>query len=433
MNQPRLNEWFDRLPRVTVDVGWRRLPLFRSIGVLGFQIAVAVNALMLVRVGLSMTLVVGTAASTAASFFAWGLLRRAMTGVESYVLLEHVWVASAALAGLAWMLELPWLRLLDACSVALAVFLAFGRVGCLRAGCCHGTPAPIGIRYPPATHGEVVRPRHLDRRLFPVQLVESVGLVAIALIGVGVAGCPPGTAFAWFLVSYGLLRFGTEALRGDARPHLGPISSARWMSAVQVAAALVGYEVWVAADPLTNPARIILIGAAGVAASAGVWLAVARAANPLTNDAHLDEAWEVMQYLVQRLSTPRNGPVVATTGRGLILVATAEPSRFHVSLSHPDHDVVPVAVALAPNGFVERNGVCHLYLERAAGIEPAAVVEAGGGIEPVADEVRPTTGSEVATLFAGDGFAEYIADREADAAPGTGGDAYFDRPARQHG
>ncbi len=51
-----LNRVLEALPRLTVDVGHRRVPVFRSLGV-----------------------ALGVCAVAGASFFVWGLLRRAVT------------------------------------------------------------------------------------------------------------------------------------------------------------------------------------------------------------------------------------------------------------------------------------------------------------------------------------------------------------------
>lgn len=354
-----INQRFDRFARLTVDVDHRRLPLFRSLGIVGFQMALLVHVLTLLRIGLPLTFVVVAGVTTAASFFGWGFVRRALTGSESYAQLEHIWVALLTLAAVAWLIELPVATVLDSCSVPLAVFLAFGRLGCLSAGCCHGTPSGLGIVYPTDTHGEVVRPRFLDRRLFPVQFVESVALVCIAAVGFVVVREPAGTAVTWFLVSYGALRFGTESLRGDLRPRLGSISIARWMSVVQVGAALVGYELWVLEAERSRLRLAAAIGAA-VAMVAGVALTRSRAANPLVDDDHLDEAWERIRVLVERGGEQ---PSVDRTGRGMVLVVSADGVGSHVSISHPDHDVAPVAVALGEGDFVERNGVVHLRID----------------------------------------------------------------------
>jgi hypothetical protein len=186
--------------------------------------------------GLPLSTAIVVALACAVSFFAWALLRRAIAGRETLVLFEHVWFAGAAVVAVLWLLHAPLLPWLDVLAVALAVFLAAGRVGCAVAGCCHGHPSSIGIRYPE----EHPVPRVAGIRVFPVPLIESAGLVFIA--ATGAAALPreaPGAVLVWAMAAYAVLRFGMEALRGDHRPHVIGMPVARLFAGVQLVAALV--------------------------------------------------------------------------------------------------------------------------------------------------------------------------------------------------
>src|SRR5690242_9311906 len=68
-------------------VGARGGPLLRSIGVAGYYAALLVALVAGLRAGVHPIVVVGLSAAAAASFFLWGLIRRAITGRESLVLL----------------------------------------------------------------------------------------------------------------------------------------------------------------------------------------------------------------------------------------------------------------------------------------------------------------------------------------------------------
>ncbi|MEW5928560.1 MAG: prolipoprotein diacylglyceryl transferase family protein, partial [Gemmatimonadota bacterium] len=153
-------------------------------------------------------------------------LRRRLTGRERLVLLEGAGLALAGAAATARVLGEPVLAYLDVLAPALALALAGGRTGCLLAGCCHGRPASVGIVYPEhhAGGGSLA-----GVRLFPVQAVEAAGLLGIALAGLAaLPRAAPGQVLAWFLAAYAVLRFGTEGLRGDRRPHPLGLSAARW-------------------------------------------------------------------------------------------------------------------------------------------------------------------------------------------------------------
>ena len=45
------------------------------------------------------------------------------------------------------LLDAPVLSYLDVTVLSLGLFLAWGRLGCLMAGCCHGRPQNWGVRY----------------------------------------------------------------------------------------------------------------------------------------------------------------------------------------------------------------------------------------------------------------------------------------------
>jgi phosphatidylglycerol---prolipoprotein diacylglyceryl transferase len=100
----------------------------------------------------------------------------------------------------AWWRGLNFWRGADYFAVALPLGHAIGRVGCFLNGCCPG------------------RPSH------PVQLYESMGLLAISLVclvllkRVETSRLAPGTNFCAYLFLYGLLRLLLDPLRADGRP-----------------------------------------------------------------------------------------------------------------------------------------------------------------------------------------------------------------------
>jgi phosphatidylglycerol:prolipoprotein diacylglycerol transferase len=99
---------------------------------------------------------------------------------------------------------------------ALAMGHAIGRIGCFLAGCCFGevTDAWWGIHQ----HGEF---RH------PTQLLESLGLFFISWL----VWSKKATSLSLYLVTYGILRFGIEFLRGDIiRGSWGFLTPSQWIS-----------------------------------------------------------------------------------------------------------------------------------------------------------------------------------------------------------
>lgn len=102
---------------------------------------------------------------------------------------------------------------------ALTIGHAIGRVGCLLAGCCFGkeTEAWWGI-YLHGAH------RH------PTQLIEAIGLMVLGVFLLR-SRLPVRVLAATYLVTYGILRFGIELLRGDEiRGNWGGMTPSQWIS-----------------------------------------------------------------------------------------------------------------------------------------------------------------------------------------------------------
>ena len=106
--------------------------------------------------------------------------------------------------------RLAFLRVLDLFIPFLALGHAIGRIGCFLNGCCYGKPteAWCGVVFP-GQAGPVL----------PTQLFEAAGLFLLFL-GLKSLQRPsvlsrPGRVLGAYLISYGVLRFLLEPLRGD--------------------------------------------------------------------------------------------------------------------------------------------------------------------------------------------------------------------------
>ena len=109
---------------------------------------------------------------------------------------------------------------------------AFGRIGCLLAGCCYGVPTdlPIGIVYQSAISDV---PKGIA--LFPVQALESLILIGIFFILVRYTRKKPPAirVVALYLMTYSICRFCLEWLRYDAiRGYFGNWSTSQWISII---------------------------------------------------------------------------------------------------------------------------------------------------------------------------------------------------------
>lgn len=103
-----------------------------------------------------------------------------------------------------------------------------GRIGCLLAGCCFGKETDLwwGIHL----HGAN---RH------PTQILEALFLVVLGVYLLRSKKSIPHLA-ATYLVSYGLMRFGIEFLRGDKiRGEWGILTPSQWISLLLITSGLV--------------------------------------------------------------------------------------------------------------------------------------------------------------------------------------------------
>jgi len=136
--------------------------------------------------------------------------------------------------------KLPVLSAADLFAPALALGHAFGRVGCFLAGCCHGRPSSSFFAVTFTDPVCEVSPHLLGVPLYPTQLMEAAGNLAIFLVLDAALKRRRGTGFvvALYAALYSVQRFLIEFLRGDDRGalHLG-LSPAQWISLGVLAAA----------------------------------------------------------------------------------------------------------------------------------------------------------------------------------------------------
>lgn len=347
----RLNSLLDELPRTTFGALAREAPAFRSCGVAGYHVALAATLAAALLGGRSPLVAAALAAVSAWSFLVHALIWRRVRGRERLVLLEHVWVTLACTAPAAWWLG-AGAGALDPVAVGLAFFLAFGRVGCTLAGCCHGRPSSVGLVYD-ERHVSEGFPSHLvGIRLFPVQPLEAAGLLAIGVTGL--AAMPfarPGHVLAGFLFGYAVLRFGLEGLRGDRRPHLLGLSQARWMAIAEAAFAIA----WLERERTAGLDRRSLVAWGLLAVTLSVALVLKRSFDArarLSTEGHRRE----LRSLLASLGASAGGaPRVAVSSRGVSLaLSTADGAEAHVSLALPGglHDLrlaCELATAILPS------------------------------------------------------------------------------------
>lgn len=158
---------------------------------------------------------------------------------------------AAMIAYLLWN-RVPVLAAFDVFAPFLALGQAITRIGCFLNGCCYGIPThlPWGVRFP---SGSVAHEDHAVQGLIdasapctvplhPAQLYMAAGLVAIflALKWTLARKTRAGQVVCAYLISYGVLRFVVEFMRGDNEALLLRMTLYQWISAVLVIAGIAG-------------------------------------------------------------------------------------------------------------------------------------------------------------------------------------------------
>jgi prolipoprotein diacylglyceryltransferase len=320
----------------SLDIAGRAVPAFRVLGVCGFIGAVAVATAVSIANGIDVATELAIVAAAVATFYALAVVTKAITGREMLIYYHHEIAVLTVAGGVAAILGAPVLRHLDATALGLGTFLAFGRVGCLRAGCCHGRPAARGVRYG-HEHARTGFPTYLlGVPLVPVQVIEAAVVAALVAAGIIVSGDQPGTAFGLYISGYAVARFGFETLRGDAvRRYWHGLSEAQWTSL----AIAVGAAVAAAAGAIPGLAPHVLAAAVLLVAAPFVAL---RSLSGVLDPRHVRE-------IAQTLPPPRQGPIqVAVTSAGLQLSAGVAAERQHYTVSRqPLRVAAPEAQDLA--------------------------------------------------------------------------------------
>ena len=135
------------------------------------------------------------------------------------------------------MYKIPALLMFDTLAPAIPLAHAFGRLGCLCAGCCFGIPVEWGLELnfsPTAPHGV---------KLMPVQLFEAGGnlvLMAVLLLLERKFKGRRGLMTGGYLLGYAVLRFVLEFFRYDAeRGGFWGLSTSQWISILLIPVAVI--------------------------------------------------------------------------------------------------------------------------------------------------------------------------------------------------
>lgn len=113
-------------------------------------------------------------------------------------------------------LQLQWFpTLANIAAICIPSAHAFGRIGCLMAGCCHG--AETSAWYGTFQYIEIEQRIYAWRNVVPIQLFEAIFLFILALILLISFWKGKGFQFPLYLAGYGTWRFIIEFFRTDDR------------------------------------------------------------------------------------------------------------------------------------------------------------------------------------------------------------------------
>lgn len=130
-----------------------------------------------------------------------------------------------------WFRRMPLFATLDIMAPALAIGHSLGRIGCLGAGCCHGSVCdlPWAVRL----NTDLVDPILRNVPVHPTQIYESLSLAALCagLVYMLVkTKVPSGVAAIGYLMGYSVIRSVVEVFRGD---HIRGFVFDSWLSTSQ--------------------------------------------------------------------------------------------------------------------------------------------------------------------------------------------------------
>lgn len=136
--------------------------------------------------------------------------------------------------------RIPFGTLVNPAIPALALFHAFGRIGCFCAGCCYGKPTEsvLGI----VNHCSEIAPNGIP--LIPVQLFESAAeiILFILLTALQKKQMSGEKILNIYFLLYGLTRFFLEFMRGDIeRGFIGVFSISQIIAALCVLGSFVSF------------------------------------------------------------------------------------------------------------------------------------------------------------------------------------------------
>lgn len=228
-----VNTILDKLVRPSFSLGGRSWLFFQLFAGTGLVLAIVLMLVLASHSGLSLAVMCLMIVSDIVAGLALAMITKIILDEERQTYC-HIEIAILVVTiVLSWLFKQPILRFLDISILGLGLGLMCGRIGCLMAGCCHGLPSRCGVRYGPEHVAAGFSPYYGTTRFFPIQIIESIWVAPIVVIGCGMVlrNDPPGAALSLFLCAYGAGRFFFEFVRADTdRAYVWGFSESQWLS-----------------------------------------------------------------------------------------------------------------------------------------------------------------------------------------------------------
>lgn len=275
---------------------------FKVCGYTGLVLAILLTMTLVNYQGLSLWVMIGIIVIAVLTFLGMVMVTKVTTGEEQIIYYHHQIAVMIVAVVFLKMLNQPILTYLDITILGVGIFLVCGRIGCLMVGCCHGRPSKWGVCYRKEHMDAGFTPYYVGVRLFPIQVVESLWVLGIVLIGIlfVLGGRAPGYVLAWYVIAYGIGRFCFEFARGDpARPYLWGFSEAQWTSIILICAV-----VWAELAGSFTFHLWHIVATAGIVLTM-ITVALIRRFRPtvkhkLLNPHHIREVAEAIEYISGR-------------------------------------------------------------------------------------------------------------------------------------
>ena len=167
-----------------LQIAGRSWRLFHLCGLAGFCAALAQSLALASHARLEVPLIFALLACSVVVMIVLGIASKIVAGRDVLVYYHNEIAVLLASAALLRVIGRPVATYLDVVAVGLGSFLAFGRLGCLVTGCCHGRIHQHGVRYGAAHVRNGFPQCYAHVAVLPVQAIESAAAAAISAAGI---------------------------------------------------------------------------------------------------------------------------------------------------------------------------------------------------------------------------------------------------------